>query len=154
MAAAVSGRVSPTANICNLVHKAPTLYPTMVVSFDRQIVVIHGDQLPGGLWGTHKPGAHAPGVHPGNGEKVGLGRSRFSLRQYSSRSRDTPDRPPCPAATWPGARGLPFFGVFSLGFSNQASSFELQTGEGIHELLGNSWVVNTPQFQEPISHVL
>ena len=41
--------------------------------FDGQIVVIHGDQLLGGFWGTHEPGAHAPGIHPCDGEEVGFG---------------------------------------------------------------------------------
>ena len=40
---------------------------------DGQIVVIHSDQLLGGLRGTHESSALAPGVHPCDGEEVGFG---------------------------------------------------------------------------------
>src|SRR5699024_9932542 len=78
MAAAVSGRVSqrPIYAIWYIRHLLSLSYNSSFLY--RQIVVIHGDQFPGGLWGTHEPGAHAPSVHPRNGEEVGLGRSRFS----------------------------------------------------------------------------
>ena len=51
------------------------------------------------------------------------------------------------------ARGLPFFRVFSLGFSNHASSLIFRPVKvSISRWAISRWV-NTPQSQEPISHV-
>src|SRR5699024_6672995 len=78
MAAAVSGRVSqrPIYAIWYIMHLLSLSYNGGFL--DGQIVVIHGDQLFGGLWGTHEPGALAPGVHPCDGEEVGFGGSGIS----------------------------------------------------------------------------
>ena len=51
------------------------------------------------------------------------------------------------------ARGLPFFSVFSLGFSNHSSSLSFRPVKASISRWAISQWVNTPQFQEPISHV-
>lgn len=51
------------------------------------------------------------------------------------------------------ARGLPFFKVFTLGFSNHVSSLSFRPVKiSISRWAISRWV-NTPQSQEPISHV-
>ena len=102
-----------------------------------QIIVIHGDQLFSGLWGTHKPGAHAPGIHPCNREEVGFGRSRISCVKIVVGVEVHQIYLPLRQPLGPARTGLSVFQRLFSGVLEPFQLLEFQASEGIHQPLGD-----------------